>query len=175
VFADFSCSANERVSSSSALALAGERSSVRQDSDKRVHGRYWEGALSKAKPFTGTIRNIALAPNQVISYISSDADDNASSLMSDDVKNSMLTAAQLRGARGLLNWSGKRLAQESGVSLPTIRRAEPNDGPLRMIPANARAIRTTLEAAGIQFIPENGGGPGVRLGKSPAVKRVRSR
>lgn len=69
----------------------------------------------------------------------------------------------MRAARGLLNWSGGRLAQESGVSLHTIRRAEPMDGPLRMIPANALVIRATLEAAGVEFIAENGGGPGVRL------------
>jgi hypothetical protein len=34
-----------------------------------------------------------------------------------------------------------------------------------MIPANARAIRAALEAAGVEFIPENGGGAGVRLRK----------
>jgi transcriptional regulator with XRE-family HTH domain len=90
-------------------------------------------------------------------------------------KSNTLTGAQVRGARALLNWSGDRLAQESGVSLQTIRRAESNDEPLRMIPANAQAIRSALEAGGIQFIPENGGGPGVRLRKSPPVKRVRFR
>lgn len=47
-----------------------------------------------------------------------------------------------------------------------VRRAEPMGGPLRMIPANARAIRSALEAAGVEFIAENGGGPGVRLRKS---------
>lgn len=73
--------------------------------------------------------------------------------MAHDAKH--ITSAQLRAARGLLNWSGLRLAEESGVSLPTIRRSEPMDGPLRMMPANARAIRSTLEAAGVEFI-ENG-------------------
>lgn len=82
-------------------------------------------------------------------------------------KSADLTGAQMRAARALLNWSGQRLAEESGVSLHTIRRAEPIDGPLRMIPANARAIRGALEAAGVEFIAENGGGPGVRLRKSP--------
>lgn len=98
-------------------------------------------------------------------YISLDADNYASLLMSRDVKNATLTAAQLRAARALLNWSGERLALESGIGLATIRRAEPTEGPLRMIPANARAIRSTLEAAGVVFIAENGGGPGVRLQK----------
>lgn len=67
-----------------------------------------------------------------------------------------LTSAQLRAARKMLNWSGKRLAEASGVSLPTIRRSEPIEGPLRMMPANARAIRFTLETAGVEFIGENG-------------------
>lgn len=76
--------------------------------------------------------------------------------MAHDAKELILTSAQLRAARGLLNWSGKRLAKESGVSLPTIRRSEPIEGPLRMIPANSRAIRATLEAAGVEFIAEKG-------------------
>ena len=37
-----------------------------------------------------------------------------------------------------------------------------------MIPANAEAIRRALEAAGIEFIEPNGGGPGVRLRENPA-------
>ncbi len=37
------------------------------------------------------------------------------------------------------------------------------DGPVAMMRANMDAIRRTLEAAGIEFIPENGGGPGARL------------
>jgi hypothetical protein len=32
--------------------------------------------------------------------------------------------------------------------------------------ANERAIRESLESAGVEFIDENGGGPGVRLKKS---------
>ena len=79
-----------------------------------------------------------------------------------------ITSAQLRAARALLKWTGERLAEESGVGLQTIRRSEPMDGPLHMIPANAWAIRSTLEAAGVEFIDENGGGPGVRLKRPPS-------
>jgi saccharopine dehydrogenase-like NADP-dependent oxidoreductase len=57
------------------------------------------------------------------------------------------------------------LAAASGVSVITIRRAEPKDGPLAMIPANAAALRRALEEAGVIFVPENGEGPGVRLRK----------
>lgn len=73
----------------------------------------------------------------------------------------------MRAARALLNWTGQRLAKESSVSLPTIRRAELIDGRSRMTAANARAIRAALEAAGVELIAENGGGPGVRLKHSP--------
>lgn len=62
-----------------------------------------------------------------------------------------------------------KLAELAGVSLVTIRRAEAQDGPIRMMPANLVAIRRALEAAGVEFIPENGGGPGVRL-RQPAVE-----
>jgi len=93
--------------------------------------------------------------------------------MAHDAKHITITSAQLRAARGLLNWSGARLARECGVSLPTIRRSEPIDGPLRMIPANARAIRSALEAAGVEFIAENGsGGAGVRLRHSENIKNA---
>lgn len=62
-----------------------------------------------------------------------------------------------------------RLAELAGVSLVTIRRAEAQDGPVRMMPANLTAIRRALEGAGVEFIPENGGGAGVRLQK-PAIR-----
>ncbi len=77
----------------------------------------------------------------------------------------MLDGAQLRGARAMLGWSAGQLAAASKVSLATIQRAETSDGPVRMTAANAELIRRTLEAAGVEFIPENGGGAGVRLRK----------
>lgn len=83
---------------------------------------------------------------------------------------SIITTAQLRAARALLRWSGERLADASRVSLVTIRRFEAQDGPLTMMRANAAAIVSTLEAAGIEFIPENGGGAGVRMRTPDSTK-----
>lgn len=80
-----------------------------------------------------------------------------------------MTAAQLRAARALLRIPAERLAELAGISLVTIRRAEAQDGPIRMMPANLGAIRRALESSGVEFIPENGGGPGVRLRK-PATQ-----
>ncbi|MGH6681568.1 MAG: hypothetical protein ACREDL_22145 [Bradyrhizobium sp.] len=53
----------------------------------------------------------------------------------------------------------------------TIRRAEVADGETSLTAANDQAIRRALEAAGVEFIDENGGGPGVRLRKPAKQKR----
>jgi len=45
------------------------------------------------------------------------------------------------------------------------------DGPVAGRPKTADKIRSALEKAGIQFIDENGGGPGVRLRKRQQAKR----
>jgi transcriptional regulator with XRE-family HTH domain len=78
----------------------------------------------------------------------------------------MLTAAQLRAARNLLNWSQDQLAKATGVSVPTIRRMESDAiGPGKSTHENVEAIRAALEKGGIDFIPEDGGGAGLRLRK----------
>jgi hypothetical protein len=57
------------------------------------------------------------------------------------------------------------LAKASGVSLPTIKRLEGKLGALSAYATTVTALQAALESAGVQFIPENGGGPGVRLRK----------
>jgi transcriptional regulator with XRE-family HTH domain len=74
----------------------------------------------------------------------------------------MLTADQCRAARALLNWTQADLAERVSVSAVSIRAFE-KGGEMR--DSNQKLIRLTLEAAGVQFIPENGGGAGVRLAK----------
>jgi transcriptional regulator with XRE-family HTH domain len=74
-----------------------------------------------------------------------------------------ITGAQMRAARALVRMSAEDLAVRSKVGVATIRRAEANDGPTSMTAVNAQAIRSALEDAGVEFIPENGGGAGVRL------------
>ena len=59
------------------------------------------------------------------------------------------------------------LARESSVGVNTIRRAEVAENGTSLTAANELAIRRALEAAGVEFIDENGGGPGVRLRKLP--------
>jgi hypothetical protein len=74
-----------------------------------------------------------------------------------------LTSAQLRAGRALIRWSAEDLARASAVGLTTIRRAELTDSETSMTAANDLAVRRALEAAGVEFIDENGGGVGVRF------------
>ncbi len=75
----------------------------------------------------------------------------------------MTTAQQLRAARALLGMSQDELAQLMNRTTKTIRRAETDKDTVAEITINE--MRLALEKAGIEFIEENGGGPGVRLRK----------
>ncbi len=79
-------------------------------------------------------------------------------------KNDRISAGQLRAARGLLGWSQTDLARNAGLSLPTVKRVEADLG-IRVSQEARSKLRAALEKAGIEFIDENGGGPGVRLRK----------
>lgn len=74
-----------------------------------------------------------------------------------------LLAVQCRMARAALEWGVRDLAWHSGVSTNTIARFERGEA---LKAATIAAIRAALESAGIEFISENGGGPGVRLRKA---------
>ncbi|MDZ3824661.1 MAG: helix-turn-helix transcriptional regulator [Pseudoxanthomonas sp.] len=77
----------------------------------------------------------------------------------------MITGAQIRMARGYLRWSAKELAEKSGVAESTVKRMELEDGFPAARGSNIQAVYEALCEAGVIFIPENGGGPGVRLRK----------
>jgi transcriptional regulator with XRE-family HTH domain len=78
----------------------------------------------------------------------------------------MLTAEQIRAGRALLRWQQATLAERADVSLETIKRLERLDGPLEQVRVGTvEAIRRAFIGAGVEFIDENGGGPGVRLRK----------
>jgi hypothetical protein len=74
-----------------------------------------------------------------------------------------LTSAQIRAARALIRWSALQLANETAVGVTTIRRAELTVSETKLTRVNDQAIRRVLEAAGVEFIDENGGRTGVRL------------
>jgi hypothetical protein len=62
------------------------------------------------------------------------------------------------------------MAAAAEVSIPTIKRLEAVDGPLGGRSETGERIRKALESAGVEFIEENGGGPGVRLRKRSSEK-----
>lgn len=77
----------------------------------------------------------------------------------------MTTAAQLRAARALTGLSQPEVAALCGLSTMTVKRAEGAGSPAASSDAVTK-IRAALEAEGVEFIPENGGGAGVRLKNS---------
>jgi transcriptional regulator with XRE-family HTH domain len=72
---------------------------------------------------------------------------------------------QIRGARAILRLSQADLAKATSLSLETIKRLEAMHGELKVRLDTLTRIKDALERAGIEFIPENGGGAGVRLAK----------
>ena len=79
-----------------------------------------------------------------------------------------MTPGQCRAARGLLEITQSQLARAADLGLSTVVDFEKER---RQVSLGAvQAIRRALEGAGVEFIDENGGGPGVRLRK-PQQKR----
>ena len=72
-----------------------------------------------------------------------------------------ITPAQCRAGRALVEMSRERLAQDSQVAVRTVTDFE--RGAREPIRNTLHALRQALEDAGVEFIAENGGGPGVRL------------
>jgi transcriptional regulator with XRE-family HTH domain len=79
-----------------------------------------------------------------------------------------VTSAQLRMARAALNWTVRDLAEATGLHRNTITNIEINRyaGDQKSL----ERIEAVLRKAGVDFIDENGGGPGVRLRKPARVK-----
>ena len=80
-----------------------------------------------------------------------------------------ITSAQCRGARGLLGLTQPALASKAKLGLSTIVDFERSRRPVSR--EAVQAIREALELAGIEFIDENGGGPGVRVRKRQRLKK----
>ena len=73
----------------------------------------------------------------------------------------LVTSAQIRAARGLLDWTVRDLAERCGVHRDMVSKIE--TGAYAGAPAMLEAIRRTLEYAGVEFT--NGEAPGVKLRK----------
>jgi len=75
----------------------------------------------------------------------------------------MVTPAQCRAARALLGWNQQELARQARVGIVTVHQFEAGLSEPRR--ATIEVIQRAFESAGVEFIDENGGGPGVRLRK----------
>ena len=77
----------------------------------------------------------------------------------------MITSAQIRGARALLDWSRQVLSERSGIGISALMRLEASDS----IPSGNiktfEAVQKTFEQAGIEFIGTPDDRPGVRFKK----------
>jgi transcriptional regulator with XRE-family HTH domain len=80
----------------------------------------------------------------------------------------MVTPGQCRAARGLLGWNQQELARNARVGIVTVHQLETGASQPRR--ATLDVIRRAFELAGVEFIDENGGGPGVRLRKRQLKK-----
>jgi transcriptional regulator with XRE-family HTH domain len=74
-----------------------------------------------------------------------------------------MRAIQLRMARAAVGWGVRELAEKAGVTANTVTRIE-NGADAKQ--STLDRLKSALEAAGVEFIDENGGGPGVRLRKT---------
>lgn len=75
----------------------------------------------------------------------------------------MLVGAQIRSARHGLRWTVQELAKHANVSVSTVKRIEADDGIPSASARNLSAIKTALEAAGIEFIGSPDDAPGIRI------------
>jgi predicted transcriptional regulator len=79
----------------------------------------------------------------------------------------LITSAQMRAARALLDIDQRRLARLAGVSLPTIQRMEASDGVVRGVVDSLVKVIAAIENAGVELLGDNApsgrGGRGVRF------------
>jgi hypothetical protein len=68
----------------------------------------------------------------------------------------MITGAQIREGRVLLQWSHLRLAERAKVSVTTIKRSEVTVGEPMITIGQADAIRRALESAGVESLTATG-------------------
>ena len=73
-----------------------------------------------------------------------------------------ITPAQMRGARGMLDWSMLDLAKAAGVSVSTVKRIE-MAAPQSISDGTFATIQAAFEAAGVRFLVDLKEGVGLRL------------
>jgi hypothetical protein len=84
-----------------------------------------------------------------------------------------ITGRQIAAGRTLVNLGQAALAEAARISVPTLARMEASQGPASGFANNVEAVKTALEKAGVEFLAEDDGGPGVRLRKAKAKRKTR--
>ncbi|MGE3991122.1 PAS domain-containing protein [Pseudorhodoplanes sp.] len=139
-----------------AAALASKRDYQTEHRIRQPDGNYrW--MMSRAAPImleTGAIREWV--------GLSSDIHDLKVWPAASGADHAVLTGAQLRAGRGVLNWSVRELAIAAAVSSSTIRRLEEKDGPPPGREESLGPLQAALEAGGVEFLFPPSGKPGVR-------------
>ena len=74
----------------------------------------------------------------------------------------MITSDQIRAARALLRWSGKDLAEKTGLGFSTLMRLEVLEGVPSAQAKTLETIQKAFESAGVEFIGSPEAGAGVR-------------
>lgn len=137
-------------------ALSSKRDYMVEHRIRQPNGEYrW--MLSRAAPImleSGTVREWV--------GFSTDIQDRKVWPAATDTASTVLTGAQLRAARGVLNWSVRELSQAGGVSSSTIRRLEEMDGAPPGREEALAPLQAALEAGGVEFLFPPSGKPGVR-------------
>ena len=72
----------------------------------------------------------------------------------------MITSAQMRAARAMLDWSREKLSKEAGVGISALMRLESAEGVPSGNIKTFESVQRAFEKAGIEFIgsPEEGAG-----------------
>lgn len=137
-------------------ALSSKRDYMVEHRIRQPNGEYrW--MLSRAAPImleSGTVREWV--------GFSTDIHDRKVWPATSDAASTVLTGAQLRAARGVLNWSVRELSLAAGVSSSTIRRLEEMDGSPPGREEALAPLQAALEAGGVEFLFPPSGKPGVR-------------
>lgn len=96
-----------------------------------------------------------------------------------NIAHPMITSAQLRAARALAGLDQRKLAELSGLSVPTIQRMEASEGVVRGTVDSLMKLIAALEGAGVALIADGvvseSGGRGVRLKGSSADAKGQGR
>lgn len=80
----------------------------------------------------------------------------------------MITSGQIRAARALVKWTGKELAEASGVAFSTLMRLETGEGVPGAQAKTLDAIQKAFEEVGVEFIGTPESGAGVRFRDEPS-------